>query len=140
MVVVRDSPLVVEAGGLFLCPARSTASFIVAPHDQVVAAERVTLRTIILVPIRVVLSASVLRSGDQFQVIRPDALPVRAARATVTRSGLDRLSVADVIDLVSVGEVAIVDPVGVLVGEPPWLPWSWAVVSVTVGCLGVPLK
>ena len=140
MVVVRDSPLVVEAGGLFLCPARSTAPLPIGPDDQVVAAQWVTLGAIVLIPVGVVLPARVLAGGDLLEVSGIDALPVRAARATVARPGLDRLSVADVINLVSVGEVAVVDPVGVLVGEPPWLPWSWAVVSVTVGCLGVPLK
>ena len=102
MVVVRDSPLVVEAGGLFLCPARSTTPLTIRPDDEVVAAERVTLRTIILVPVGVVLPFRVLAGGDLLKVSGVDALAVRAARSSVARPGLDSLGVAQVVDLVSV--------------------------------------
>ena len=103
MVVVRDSPLVVGAGGLFLCPARSTTPLTVRPDDQVIAAQWVALGAVILVPVSVILPLSVLAGGDLLKVSGIDALAVRAARPTVTRSGLDSLGVAQVIDLIPVG-------------------------------------
>ena len=140
MVVVRDSPLVVEAGGLFLCPARSTTPLPIRPDDEVLAAEWVALGAVIFVPVGVVLPFRVLAGGDLLKVSGVYALTVRAARSTVARPGLDSLGVAEVIDLVSVGEVTVMYPVGVLVGEPSRLPWSWPVVGVPVGCLGVSLE
>jgi hypothetical protein len=100
----------------------------------------VALGAVVLIPVGVILAERILAGGYRLKVVWSNALPVSATRATVTRSGLNSLGVADVINLVSIIEVAVVDPVGVLVGEPPRLAWTWPVMGVTVGCFGVSLE
>lgn len=65
---------------------------------------------------------------------------VGAVIATVTLSALYGLRMAVMVNLHSIGHIALVEPVGEAVGHFSGLPWALPVVAVTVSCAALTLE